>query len=226
MFLNSYLSRIGPVIREHHGYIDKFLGDGVLAVFPERPADAVQAVIALADEISTYNRHRRASGYAAIRVGYGLHSGQVMLGTIGDRQRMDGTVISDAVNLASRLEGATKTFGAAALMSNIVRDSAPAGTPMRCLGRVRVIGKQEALEVHELLIGEDARAKHATGDEFAEALRLYRGGDPDRAARLFESVLAQDPADQAARYYLVHCRRVTGSEGLSDWDGAVVLDTK
>ena len=116
-FLNSYLSRVGPVIRNRRGFIDKYIGDAVMALFPESADDALQAAIAIQKEVAIYNRYRQKSGYRAIAIGIGLHRGSLMLGTIGEEQRMESTVISDAVNLASRLEELTKVYGVSILIS-------------------------------------------------------------------------------------------------------------
>ena len=108
-FLNSYLSGVGPVIRNHRGFIDKYIGDAVMALFPEDPADALHAAIAMQRFVREFNEQRLVEGRPEIRIGVGLHHGRVMLGTIGEDKRLEGTVISDAVNIASRLEGLTKS---------------------------------------------------------------------------------------------------------------------
>ncbi|HYO06762.1 MAG TPA: adenylate/guanylate cyclase domain-containing protein, partial [Phototrophicaceae bacterium] len=104
-FINSYLSRVGPVIRQYNGFIDKYIGDGIMALFPNRAEDAVQAAVEMQHQVKIYNLHRQNSGYQPIALGIGLHTGTLMLGTIGEAERMESTVISDAVNLASRVEG-------------------------------------------------------------------------------------------------------------------------
>ena len=111
-FINGYLGRVGPVIRSRGGFIDKYIGDAVMALFPERPEDAIDAAIELQCTVELYNRHRNNSGYDPISIGIGIHTGSIMLGMIGEAERMEGTVISDAVNMASRLEGMTKEYGA------------------------------------------------------------------------------------------------------------------
>jgi two-component system sensor histidine kinase ChiS len=110
-FLNAYLSRVSPVIRNHNGFIDKYIGDAVMALFPQTADDAVQAAIEMQKQVSLYNSYRQENGYDPIAIGIGLHSGTLMLGTVGESQRMESTVIADAVNLASRLEGLTKVYG-------------------------------------------------------------------------------------------------------------------
>ena len=114
-FLNDYLKQVIPPIRMNHGFIDKYIGDAVMAIFPDTPEDAVKAAIGMLRELEAYNRKGKLK--CALRIGVGLHTGTLMLGTIGDDARMDGTVISDTVNLASRLEGLTKRYGASLIVS-------------------------------------------------------------------------------------------------------------
>jgi class 3 adenylate cyclase len=116
-FINSYLRRMGPVVRRHSGFVDKYMGDGIMALFPGSPRNAIDAAVDLRSALIDYNAHRAKSGYAPIRMGIGIHRGALMLGTIGENQRMDSTVISDTVNAASRLEGLTKKFGKDILIS-------------------------------------------------------------------------------------------------------------
>jgi len=115
-FINSYLERMGPVIRDHHGFIDKYIGDAIMALFGTAD-DAVRAGLAMLAALDGFNADRRAAGLAPIGIGIGINTGSLMLGTIGEKHRMDGTVISDAVNLAARIESLTKDYGAPMLIS-------------------------------------------------------------------------------------------------------------
>ncbi|MBK9500790.1 MAG: adenylate/guanylate cyclase domain-containing protein [Leptospiraceae bacterium] len=108
-FLNSYLHAMGPSIRKNNGFIDKYMGDGIMAIFPEGSTDALQSAIEMLDELAEFNRTREKNGKLPIRIGIGIHVGYQMFGIIGDAERLEGTVISDAVNTASRLEGLTKS---------------------------------------------------------------------------------------------------------------------
>jgi len=101
---------MGPVIRANNGFVDKYMGDGIMALFPGDARNAIDAALGIREALAEYNSHRSHSGYAPIRIGIGIHRGPLMLGTIGENQRMDSTVISDTVNAASRLEGLTKKF--------------------------------------------------------------------------------------------------------------------
>lgn len=116
-FINSYLRRMGPVVRRHQGFVDKYLGDGIMALFPADPRFALEAALDLRAALAEYNEHRIKGGFPVIRMGIGIHWGSLMLGTIGENQRMDSTVISDTVNVASRLEGLTKKYGREILIS-------------------------------------------------------------------------------------------------------------
>ena len=119
-FINSYLSRVSPVIRAHQGFIDKYIGDAIMALFPESADDAVRAAVEMQKQVIIYNQHRQRSNYSPITIGIGLHAGTLMLGTIGEEERMESTVIADAVNLASRLEGLTKVYGSGILVTESI----------------------------------------------------------------------------------------------------------
>src|ERR1700722_4014378 len=115
-FINTYLAHMGPVIRTHNGFIDKYIGDAIMALF-EDADDALRAGLAMHAALEGFNEERRASGLEPIAIGIGLNTGSLMLGTIGEKNRMDGTVISDAVNLASRIESLTKEYHVGLLIS-------------------------------------------------------------------------------------------------------------
>jgi len=128
-FLNSYLNITGPHIRTHGGFIDKYIGDAIMALFPhgEHGADdALKAAIEIKYSLMDFNKEREALGQIPIQVGIGLHTGMLMLGILGEAERMEGTVISDSVNLASRLEALTKHYGASLTTSPTLNASPPA----------------------------------------------------------------------------------------------------
>lgn len=115
-FINNFLSRLGPAVRRHNGFIDKYIGDAVMALF-DSPVDAVQAGVEMLQTLNDLNVERTNSGEAPIRIGIGLNTGPLMLGIIGEDVRMEGTVIGDAVNLAARLESLTKKYRVPLLIS-------------------------------------------------------------------------------------------------------------
>ncbi|HSF75168.1 MAG TPA: adenylate/guanylate cyclase domain-containing protein, partial [Microcoleus sp.] len=116
-FINSYLSRMEPVINENNGFIDKYIGDAIMALFSGEADHAVKAGIAMLHRLVEYNQQRANFGYEPIQIGIGINTGTLMLGTVGGQNRMDGTVISDAVNLASRVESLTKNYGVSLLIT-------------------------------------------------------------------------------------------------------------
>ena len=218
-FLNGYLGRVSPLIRSNHGFIDKFIGDAIMALFPRTADDAVRNSIEMLNELVSYNEHRRDQGYPPINIGIGLHTGNLMLGTIGEERRMEGTVISDAVNLASRLEGLTKVFGANILISehSLGRVADKSTLHMRCLGKVRVKGKSEPVSVHEIFNGENSaqiELKERTVPQFNEALDLFQQGRLGDASRVFEEILRQNPDDHAAQAYVKRLARKAGAGQL------------
>lgn len=113
-FINAYLARLGPVVRDNDGFIDKYIGDAIMALF-RSPDDAVAAGVQMFEVLQDFNRDRAPNPH--IRIGVGIHTGEVMLGTIGEQSRMEGTVIGDVVNLAARLEALTKATGHGMLLS-------------------------------------------------------------------------------------------------------------
>jgi class 3 adenylate cyclase len=230
-FLNSFLSRMGPIIRDSHGFIDKYLGDGIMALFPGEPADGVRAAIAMQRAIPTYNMHRQRMSYPPIAIGIGVHTEKAILGIVGEQERMEGTVIGKAVNLASRLEGLTKVYGARIIASNdligILGEDAP---DHRYLGDAEVKGKGK-VPIHEIFAADpedDARLKRHTKSFFETGVGLFRQGDRlkrtaliSEASRYLKAVHKAHPADRAAAYYVGMCAKALDpSPALETPDGA------
>ncbi len=152
-FLNSFLSVFGPIIRAHAGFVDKYPGDGIMALFPGDPDDALSTALEMREKLVDYNEGRARGGYSPIRFGIGIHTGPLMLGTIGENNRMDSTVISDTVNAASRLEGLTKKYSTDILVSGetLRRLGRAEGFETRFLADETVKGKAKAVQVFQLL---------------------------------------------------------------------------
>ena len=202
-FLNSFLSRISPVIRRNSGFIDKYMGDGIMALFPRSPDDALHAGVELLETVRLFNRHRANSGYQPIFIGVGINCGRLMLGTVGEASRMEGTVISDVVNLTSRLQGLTRMFGSNIIVSKDLIAACPdtAGYPRRYLGSVPVRGKSEVVALYEIIdVVDESRVR--THPRFDTAVRSFEQQRYPEATAGFRAVLAEDPADVAARHYI------------------------
>ncbi|MEB3280583.1 MAG: ATP-binding protein [Lyngbya sp.] len=211
-FINRYLSQVSPIIRKHNGFIDKYIGDGIMALFPQSPEDAVKCAIAMQKQVSFYNRQLQQEGKVPINIGIGLHTGTLMLGTIGERERMESTVIADAVNLASRLEGLTKQYGAGIIISEktLSRLSDFQNYGYRFLDRVKVKGKNIAAGVFEIYDGNPKSRqalKIQTKSDFEEAVFLYHRQEFQQAEVILQQVLAVNPEDKAALLYLHRCQQ-------------------
>lgn len=231
-FLNAYLERVGPIVRQYRGVIDKYIGDAIMGLFPgpDRDADdALRCGIALQREVAAFDVERAAAALAPIAVGVGLHSGPLMLGTIGESQRMDGTVIADAVNLASRVEGLTKTYRAAILLTEQTRDRLrePQAYQLRHLGRVAVKGKAHGVGLYEAFDADPPRAREAklgSRQAFEAAVQALGEGCFDEAARSFSAILEVHPEDGAAAYLRRRCEMLVASG--EPWDGVDHFATK
>ena len=230
-FINSYLSQVSPVIRQHRGFIDKYIGDAIMALFPESANDAVQAAIAMQKQVVLYNEQRQQQGEVPISIGIGLHTGNLMLGTVGESERMDTTVIADAVNLASRLEGLTKLYGAGILISEhtLSRLEGLQNYNSRFLDRVRVKGKTESVAVYEVYdeeLGLSNQLKTQTQAIFEEGVKAYICRDFSRAQLIFEEVLVKNSEDQAALLYVKRCQQYQQYDVPEGWEGVADLDFK
>ncbi|MDF0556352.1 ATP-binding protein, partial [Kamptonema sp. UHCC 0994] len=211
-FINSYLSRVSPVIREHKGFIDKYIGDAIMALFPQSADEAVKAAISMQQKVVTFNEERQQQGQVPIAIGIGLHTGKLMLGTIGESERMETTVIADAVNLASRLEGLTKVYGAGILISHntLCCLDYTQEQCFRFLDRVMVKGKKLAVAVFEVYDGdapEQKRLKHQTQARFEVAVFLYYQQQFQEAKHIFQEVLQINPRDKATMVYIKRCEK-------------------
>jgi two-component system sensor histidine kinase ChiS len=226
-FLNAYLSRVSPIIRQHGGFIDKYIGDAIMALFPhpEQQGDqAVQAAIAMQNQITAYNLHREQQGLPRIRVGIGLHTGLLMLGTIGESERLESTVISDAVNLAARLEGLSKIYGSQIMMSErtLLKLYHFDQYHYRFLDRVVVKGKTEPVSVFEIFDSEPEvffEIKQEDKDAFEAALFDYYDQNFEAAKAQLYKIVQHNPHDTAAKLYL---KRIADyqKQGLPpDWSG-------
>lgn len=212
-FLNAYLECVSPVIREHNGFIDKYIGDAIMALFPKSSADAIRAAIAMQHQLSTFNEKIAHQGYPAINIGIGLHRGSLMLGTIGEQQRMETTVIADAVNLASRLEESTKKYGARLVISRntLYELPDPEQFAHRFLGRILVKGKKESIEICEIYEAdpEPLKAfKTATRNRFEAAIELHDRGELEAARQIFEVLWQENPEDKVVRICLLRCKLI------------------
>lgn len=212
-FINAYLKRMEPAIISNQGFIDKYIGDGIMALFSGVADDALKAAIAMQLHLADYNQHRVNSGDVPISIGIGINTGALMLGTVGGQSRMDTTVISDDVNLASRLEELTKFYGVSLLISHqtLARLQNPTAYCLRFIEQVTVKGKSKAVAVFEVFDGDELEIKEvklATKSLFEKGLFLYYQQAFSEATKRFETVIRINPKDRVAQIYLERCQRL------------------
>ena len=230
-FINQYLGKVSPIIREHNGFIDKYMGDGIMALFPGEPVHALLAAVGMCRSLNELNAERTARGEAEIRIGVGLHLGKLMLGTVGESERMDGTVIADAVNTASRLESISKRYKVTIIISEQTLEAIPnrADYGIRTLGKIRVKGKVDPTVIYEVFDGdkdETANLKRETKLKFESALGLYQAGNFKEAAHAFKQVADSNPTDGTAVNYAQWSQAFVSKGAPENWDGVDTLTEK
>ena len=206
-FINSYLSTMEPAILENNGFIDKYIGDAIMALFGGSADDAVKAGIAMLQRLKDYNSRKLTPNRIPVKIGIGINTGLMMLGTVGGEHRMDGTAIGDAVNLASRVESLTKNYGVPLLITHqtFLRLENVDRYHLRLVDRVQVKGKTEQSTVYEVFDADKADirdGKTATRSLFEKAVLLYHLGSSNESARLFKNCLNDNPGDKVAQIYL------------------------
>lgn len=208
-FINAYFGVMEPVIVGAGGFIDKFIGDGIMALF-DSADDAVRAGVLMQDALHRFNAER---GGLPVRMGVGIHSGHLMLGTVGGLVRMDTTVISETVNLTARIESLTKRFGSGVQITGQTRDllADASAFAMRRVDRISLDTSAERVDVFEVFDAEPETvraARAATAQTFERALEAFYERRFDDAQRLFSLVQTMDPQDRAAGVYLERCRTI------------------
>jgi len=230
-FINAYLRRVSPVIKDCNGFIDQYYGDGVMALFPGTPDDAVRAAVGMQGAVAEYNRDRERDGFDPIGIGIGLHLADLMLGIIGSEDRMQGAVVADAVNLAARIEGLNKMYGSYVSLSDetLFAMEEPDRYRHRFIDKVRVKGREDSVTVYDVFEGDPegiAGLKEKTKPAFESGLQLYYGKRFSEASVHFNQVLEQNPADLAARIYLKRCATYMVNGIPPDWIGVETLFEK
>jgi class 3 adenylate cyclase len=221
--LNECLSRLGPLVRAHGGFVDKYIGDAIMALFPRSPSDAVRAAIAMV-------AHAGDFGGRPVRLGVGVHVGEVMLGTIGEAERFEATVISDAVNLTARLEALTKPLGCSVVVSADVyaRLDDDLRANARPLGSFAVKGKTRAAALYEVFANDPEpvrAAKIASRPTLAAMHDAFAAGRFERALDLAGTARDACHEDGPASWWFLRLLRDFTDDTLP-LDGVVRLEEK
>jgi two-component system sensor histidine kinase ChiS len=230
-FINEYMAVAGPVIRFHGGFIDSYIGDAIMALFAEKPDDALNAAIDTFRGLRVLNEERRSKGDIPVRIGVGIHYGKLQLGIVGEMERAQPDIISDAVNLTARIEGLTKRSGASVIVSQQAIDALdhPEVYRTRVLDEVMVKGKNEPVRLIEMFDGESEdviELRVDTMEDFTAGREAYRSKAFKEAESLFMAVLSANPDDKAAQLYLDRCRKFAAEGVPDDWTSVERLDFK
>lgn len=192
-FMNNIFATLQPIIAKHNGILNKFLGDGAMVLFPSSEDDAVAAAIEMTQAME------KTEG----SIGIGIDSGPLMAGTVGIKNRMEFTVYGNTVNLASRVEKLTRTYGTNILITEQVysRLNNKSALCARIIDTVEIKGKHAATPIYGLF------ANQKTCKSYNEGFDFYRHGEYKKAVRAFEKVLKVDEEDTVAKFHLNRCRR-------------------
>ncbi|MBR5087861.1 MAG: adenylate/guanylate cyclase domain-containing protein, partial [Ruminiclostridium sp.] len=204
-FVNVVFGIAGPIIREYNGFVDKYIGDAVMALF-ESPDDALQAGIKIYRSIVLDPSVAERLNMRDINIGVGIHTGIARIGIVGESERLSGTVISDTVNLSSRLESLTKMYHTAMIVSKdtIDRMKDPDVLNKRYIGMVQVAGVNDVTALYEILdclSDEERERRTANKDDFKEAVRLFHLGRREEAVEVLKGIQASGKADHVVDMY-------------------------
>ncbi|HEV8084571.1 MAG TPA: adenylate/guanylate cyclase domain-containing protein [Chitinophagaceae bacterium] len=230
-FVCTFNERMGPAIRKHNGFINQYLGDAIMAIFPGNASDALYAAIDMQKQVDELNLVRAANDQSAIRIGVGMHTGPLIMGITGDADRMDATTISDTVNTASRLETLTKHYKAGIILSDACLKHMPEkeNFDLRYLGLVQLKGKHESLHIHECFSAnssEEINKKQKSLSTFNEGVNQYLNSAFDTAVKSFQAITEMHPEDQTAFFFLDTATKHLQNNDAKNRTGVVVMLSK
>lgn len=227
-FINRYLRYMEPAIYANNGFINQYLGDCIMALFPGSAEDAIRASLGMVRELEVFNA---SSDGPQLQFGIGVGTGRLMLGTIGGMDRLDSGVIGDTVNRAARIESLTKRYGAILLLGERAHEQLPDdhGFTIREVDQVILKGKTKPVRLYEVidaLAPDDCASRKASLASFRAGRDAWRRGALEEAHEAFARCLHLDPSDLAAQVHLQRCASWKGQPLPPEWTGITVLDQK
>jgi adenylate cyclase len=231
--LNEYFSVMTRVVFAHNGLLDKYIGDAIMAVYgvplhtPDHAYQACCTALDMMRELSSLQATWHERGLPSMTIGIGINTATMVVGNMGSDLRFDYTVIGDGVNLASRLEGANKEYGAAIIISESTWDQVKDRLVTRELDIIRVQGKAQQTRIFEVL-GRPPQSPSQTTliRLFEEGLQAYRARQWAEASQLFQQALTLHPGDRPSQLYLLRCKTLMAAPPSDQWDGIHNLETK
>ncbi len=230
-FVSSFNERLGPVIRSYNGFINQYLGDSIMAIFPRHPDDALNAAIAMQKAVYDLNLERQSEGLTIIKAGIGMHTGSLIMGITGDEHRLDAATISDTVNTASRIESLTKYYRSPLLLSGetLRQISDNNKYHLRHLGKVQLKGKHKLLSIVECINGypgEDLEKKVKTLPHFSKAMKYYMEQSFENAIHGFQAIIETDPEDHTSTFFMENAMKYLKNGVPENWTGAEEMLSK
>lgn len=229
-FINRYLHYMEPMIKQHTGFVDNYIGDAIMALFGEGADSAVAAGVSMLKNLVKYNEERKAEGKAPVATGIGINTGRLTMGTIGGQSQLKCSVIGDAVNLASRIESLTKNYGVPLLISDrtVERLVHPESFSIRKADIVQVVGKSEVVTLYEVYDADPPElfdAKKSVADAYDKALRRYYRRDFTKALELLVECAKALPHDLIVKRYI---KRATEYQKTppKEWTGVEQFTSK
>ncbi len=230
--MREYLSAMTEEVTNGEGTVDKYIGDAVMAfwgaprIHPNHALAACKVALASRSRLAELNKKWQSEGKPTIEIRIGLHTGEAVVGNIGSHSRLNYTVMGDAVNLASRLEGLNKYYSTSILISQDTYRAAP-GIVARPLDVVSVMGKSQAVLVYELLNMDDSNPELVQlANVHSQAWEHYQAQDWEAAIAGFEQVIERKPEDLPAKQFIQRCREYQANPPGSDWDGVFRMHLK
>ncbi|MBC8021843.1 MAG: adenylate/guanylate cyclase domain-containing protein, partial [Burkholderiales bacterium] len=231
--MNAYLTEMTEVIQDKRGTIDKYIGDAIMAFWgaplsdPDHTTHGVEAALSMQKRIRALDTDFVKHGWPILNIGVGLNCGEMNVGDMGSKFRRAYTVLGDSVNLASRLEGLTKEYGVAVLVSeNIVKTAQ--GFVYREVDKVVVKGRHEGVAIYDPIgkVGEVGETQLTEIDRFHKALEHYRKQRWDDAEQILKNLTAASPDTKLYRMYLKRVEHFRGNPPGAAWNGTWVFTTK
>ena len=230
--LNDYFSPMTQIIMAYQGTLDKYIGDALMALWGapvpllDHALRACRAALEMEGAMEKLQREWQIQGIPPLGARIGIHSGPVVAGNVGSRERFNYTVLGDTVNLASRLEGVNKVYGTRILLSQETCHFIKDHLLVRELDQVQVRGRGQPVTIYELIGPYPPEGTYAWMDYFATGLQAYRGQQWDKASQAFGEVLRLKPDDRPTQVFLGRCRFFAVTPPATDWQGIFSLDAK
>lgn len=226
-FLNNVLNNFEPVITQHNGIIDKFIGDAIMALYSNRASMAIRSALLMRYKLKEYNSYRQKSNYDPIDFGIGINTGDVVLGTVGSDTRMDTTVIGDTVNMSERMEELTKIYKVPIIISENSFNALEKSDEfcIRKIDKVKFLGKTIPITVYEVFDCDDDRIKDMKRNmfnQFNEAIDLYLLGKFNDAYKLLNEYVKIFPHDAVANLYVKRLGLLM-DKSVKQWPGYTVV---